>query len=1492
MNSFLLTLATLVVLVLGALFAVPLFVDWNTYRAAIEQQASEIVGREVRIGGQVSLSLLPAPYLDLENIRVADVSGRFDNAFLRLERATVWLSIPPLLQGRVEARKVALVEPRLRLAIDSEGRGNWEGLGDTARFNLDAGDIALQSVVIEDGRISLHAPSNERILDFDKLSGELSAATLDGPFRFRGTTERSGIEHEVWLTTGRREPTGGIKFSSGMKPATRASGSGDYSFAGELIVGTDGARIEGGLVSRHAIPIGWTAGSIRSQALPADRGAVLPAELRATVEADGSALRFGQIALTFESGGRPQLVSGEATLDWREKLTLDSSFSARWLDLDRLASPAVGSSGADSGSEGDTGQDVTVGNAVALARPLAGLEAIAEAILAGAVLDGDARYRLAVEKLNLGGDLVDGLSLEVRRRSPTQPVEIVGLRAALPGSSHLAIEGRLTGRPSGGVAFGGTVELHGANLARVLKWAGGDEVSQLLHMPEVEDHFAIAASLAVDEAAIALREAYGELGQNAFRGAIQVGAGSEGKLQLRLESDRLDLRRIAPGDFHLAALGTELGIIADLEGDAAGGLPLARRLAGRDARLDIEIGEIVLPDRTLSDVIAKLGLESDRLQVDRLSLVSSDGIELSLEGLVEDARREPRGNLRYVVAGATPAAVEELLSGSSDLLADRIRTRLAGTLAPMRLAGVASFGQRGAATLDLSADGAAGASRIVALVRSDTPGGSLSEGLLDVTVSAETERPADLLVQLAPSRRRERLARVLADGSGSARASARANGFLSLRATGRLVDGMATVFGVEAGPLTAGFAGTTGLADGEIELSGTAELSTSNAVAALAILDADAAGFVHPGPLAFKSGLTASRRRIALASGAVRGDGLIVDGDGQVSFDDDVTRIDGSIRFADVSLGALMALSVAPSGSTAQETAIGRLQGGLAGRAAAIGGDDGDVTTLARSPEPQGGWLSDDPFDFSPLAGVSAEIRVFADRLEVAPDLVVEDARMGVRLEEGAITVSALEARALGGTLAARGAITKVPAGADLRLEVRGEAMKIAALLSAASGERLVGSVEPTAGSPAAFGVAAPVVPLPSPASRRQTIETVAAAGPVRERVVAAGPDDAAGGADEDAAQGTFDVEVQAGGRGLSPRGVATVLAGTGRLELSAGWLVGASPGAVSEESRNAIEAEEAVSEERLAERLRERLRDARFPFPGFELPFVIEDGTARVRGVRIAAADGRAALTMDTYLDFARLAYDSEWTLTEQPDIGERGILTLPPVTIVHSGPLNGLGRHEPRIEIGALARELTVRQMETNVERLEALRRATEGLAATGREQAGESGQPAAPPAGSVAVQRAPDSSLREPAVSETVVPKPLIVFDPAAAAVTIGGRTAGSSGITVAPLAPPPSSFPETWQAAPSAVPKRAADSALESSRIAPPTTALISDWRAAPEATQTTGSGGSVELPTGTRAAPEAVDASPRAARREPEPVRRQSGSTRRTRAPSDAFNSER
>ena len=120
MNSFLLALTALLILVLSALFAAPLFIDWNDYRPAFETQASEAArppgeGRAARC---ISCSCRRRSF-EFDDVKVADENGNFDKPLLEARSFEAWLNFGALLSGTFEARKIAIVDPVLRLDVEA-----------------------------------------------------------------------------------------------------------------------------------------------------------------------------------------------------------------------------------------------------------------------------------------------------------------------------------------------------------------------------------------------------------------------------------------------------------------------------------------------------------------------------------------------------------------------------------------------------------------------------------------------------------------------------------------------------------------------------------------------------------------------------------------------------------------------------------------------------------------------------------------------------------------------------------------------------------------------------------------------------------------------------------------------------------------------------------------------------------------------------------------------------------------------------------------------------------------------------------------------------------------------------------------------------------------------------------------------------------------------------------------------------------------------------
>lgn len=201
MNSVLSYIAGFVILVLFAALVGPSIVDWNAFRAEIESQISETVGRDVTIGGDINFVILPAPRFSL-----GDLSVRGDSADAPLARVGTLegeVALAPLLRAEIDVVRVRALNFTAHLSRDEDGKINWarNGAG-TLEASIDPEDIRLDSMVFENGEVLLtNAITNEtaRLLN---VGGELTATSLVGPLRFDGSFEYGDAPYDLSFSLG------------------------------------------------------------------------------------------------------------------------------------------------------------------------------------------------------------------------------------------------------------------------------------------------------------------------------------------------------------------------------------------------------------------------------------------------------------------------------------------------------------------------------------------------------------------------------------------------------------------------------------------------------------------------------------------------------------------------------------------------------------------------------------------------------------------------------------------------------------------------------------------------------------------------------------------------------------------------------------------------------------------------------------------------------------------------------------------------------------------------------------------------------------------------------------------------------------------------------------------------------------------------------------------------------------------------------------------
>lgn len=261
MRRLLIALLALVVIVAAAVLAAPALVPQATLKRLVSERASAALGRELTLGGELSLSVLPRLAVSAREVSLGGPGGGSGAALLELGGFEVELAPWPLLSGRVEVGRFVLVRPVLTLAIDERGRGNWEtaGVGASGGATGPTGggggpggalpELSLADLRIEDGRVTFRDERSGRRLVAERINATATLPGLDQPARVQGDLLIEGSKVGFSLSTGApaallagtRSPVDAT-LSVGANRLRLAGAAGRDGFAGDLDAELDAWR--------------------------------------------------------------------------------------------------------------------------------------------------------------------------------------------------------------------------------------------------------------------------------------------------------------------------------------------------------------------------------------------------------------------------------------------------------------------------------------------------------------------------------------------------------------------------------------------------------------------------------------------------------------------------------------------------------------------------------------------------------------------------------------------------------------------------------------------------------------------------------------------------------------------------------------------------------------------------------------------------------------------------------------------------------------------------------------------------------------------------------------------------------------------------------------------------------------------------------------------------------------------------------------------------
>lgn len=1012
MRRVLLTLGVLVVAVLAALFVVPATIDWNRYRGTIEEEASRLAGREVRIGGRINVRLLPVPYIHIERLRVADTTAAIGEPLFKAEAVTVMLALSPLLGGTIEARRVDLDEPVLNLVLDENGSGNWSSLAGGGGEAVLPGRVTFEDITISNGALVIREPRGNVKSEFRKITGTISASALEGPYRISlnyapapparadagggtGTAQGAPDLRELRLSTARRDPDGSVRFKGTVRVPARGQSWAIDAMAHDLL---GRVRVEGNLTARTPF--------VRTDPV-AQRGRAAPAvvEIKSSLKADTASAELADLTLTLDADNKPQLAQGAAKFTWRKETTAEILINARWIDIDRII-----------------GTDANTPSTATLARIVSGF---------GDALPGTDKLRalLLLDQATLNGDVISGLKLDVEK-SGADGYDIREFSGNLPGSARLVLSGKLTpGAPE--TEFEGPLTLRGASFNRFIAWAGrGGETPEIAR----DGPFALDVRLAVGPRRIAGQAIRLELPGGRLNGdaswTLPAAAGSTPKpgqgpaLSLALDGPSFDIGALLPNEPRPGAILKS--VITSLAFPAAAPRESLLKAPGGFQSVDLKLrfGQLATQAAVYRDVDAELSWDGKRWQVPRLKARGGPGWQVELEGHLSSADdADPAGSLAGVLIGPDRAALADLLSWLDVPATGILAPQRLERISPLRLAGrlqLSPKGQPGATRLSI--DGSLGESRISATLTAPKRAATVAAQPLEIDLTGDVPAITTLIAQIAPDG-------WSAPAAGRIAMPAR----LTLSAVGTPGDGFETLAALDSAGARAELRGRLATpAGGTPELTGVVRVSVEDLAAIVAATALGQSTDVAGVPLNGRIGIALSDGRLKLESDELALAGAHVRGSVDLDFSKSQKRLDARISASHIEL----IRALAPILDERQLAA-----------------------TTAPRPLTSSAW-PDTPFDLDRLDGIEGTIALDTPEFILANDIALGDVRLETSIKQGTLDLRLVEATAKGGKASGRFTLAKAPAGAALKGNLRIDGAEFAGAPPGESGPPLAGRLQ------------------------------------------------------------------------------------------------------------------------------------------------------------------------------------------------------------------------------------------------------------------------------------------------------------------------------------------------------------------------------------------------------------------------------------------------
>ena len=250
LNRIYIVVGIFAILVLAGAFIAPLFIQWSDYRDRMEILASNVLGADVTIRGDIAFSLLPSPRLEFSDVIVGDI----ESPAARVAAVEAEFALFDFLRDNYNVTALTLMQPVIDLVLDENGLFS-SGVDLSGAGN----SVMLGHARIADGAIRLTDLRADEVFSVTDIDGDLRLSSFVGPFQFQGAANYGAGRYDVRFNAAASDAVGANRVSAFLREA-----GGAYSVTAEgMLTPGMAPRFDGAVTYRQMPGAAESADGIR-----------------------------------------------------------------------------------------------------------------------------------------------------------------------------------------------------------------------------------------------------------------------------------------------------------------------------------------------------------------------------------------------------------------------------------------------------------------------------------------------------------------------------------------------------------------------------------------------------------------------------------------------------------------------------------------------------------------------------------------------------------------------------------------------------------------------------------------------------------------------------------------------------------------------------------------------------------------------------------------------------------------------------------------------------------------------------------------------------------------------------------------------------------------------------------------------------------------------------------------------------------------------------